>query len=788
MPISGMHCAACVARVEKALAGVAGVLKAEVLLTENRAQLRVEPGWSAVALMAALRKVGYDIPLTQASLHLSGLHDAADALRAHEALARVPGVVLVQVNLGAATAALQALPSTAPGALLQAARAAGFGAALQTQTDAGSALAQEAARLRRDVLLAWALTLPLLLPMLVQPFGLHLMLPGAWQALLAAGVQFGPGRRFYRAAWAGLRAGSPGMDVLIALGSSAAFGLSAWLLGRGAGAMDLFFESGAAILSFVLLGRWLEARAKRATGAALRGLQELAPAQAELWRDGQWQLHPLAELKPGDRVRVRPGGRIPCDGRLTEGRSHINEAHLNGEPMPLARAPGDLLRAGGLNLDGVIELRATQTAAASSLAQLVRLIESAQASKAPIQGLADRVAARFVPAVMLLALLTLAGWVLAGQGGRGLLAAVAVLVVACPCALGLATPTAVVVGIGQAARRGLLVRDAGALEQLAGIQRMAFDKTGTLTRGEPELAHIEPLADLNRLQVQALAAALAQGSSHPLSQALRQAQGDLPTPEAKDLRTLAGLGLQGQLGELRLHLGSSRYLAELGLPTGAWESAAQAQATQGYSVSWLAQTQPEPRLLGLLAFGDRARTEARSALDALRAQGLRCSLLSGDRPETAMALARGLGFAEADDVHGGLLPQDKLSAIHAWKARGEAVAMVGDGINDAPALAAADVGIALGADGQGTALAAESATLTLLANDLRRIPEAVALARRTLLTIRMNLFWAFGFNALMLPLAMAGRLPPMAASAAMAASSLMVLGNALWLRRWRYKA
>ncbi len=783
LPISGMHCAACVARVEKTLAGVPGVRKAEVLLTDNRAQLQLEPGWSAVALMSAVRKAGYDVPLTQATLHLQGLHDAADALRAHEALARVPGVVLVQVNLGAASVALQALPSTQPAALLQAARAAGFAAALQTQNDPGGILAAEQAALRRDLLLAWTLTVPLLAPMLAMPFGLHLMLPGAVQALLAAAVQFGPGRRFYKAAWAGLRARSPGMDLLIALGSSAALGLSLWLLWRGAGPMELFFESGASILSFVLLGRWLEARAKRATGSALRGLQELAPAQVELWRDGAWRLEPLAELKPGDRVRVRPGARIPCDGRLSEGRTHVDEAHLSGEPLPLAKQPGDSLRAGALNLDGVIELRATQTAAASSLAQLVRLVESAQASKAPIQRLADRVAARFVPAVLLLALGTLLVWTLIGRWGQGLVAAVSVLVVACPCALGLATPTAVVVGIGRAARRGLLVRDAAALEQLATIDRIVFDKTGTLTRGQPELVGIEPLADSNRLQVQALAAALAHGSDHPLAKALVQAQGELPTPTATELRSLAGLGLTGKLGELQLHLGSSRYMAELGLSTGAWEGSAQQQAARGHSVSWLASTQPAAQLLGLLSFGDRPRAEAATALQTLREQGLRCSLLSGDRPEAAQAVAQQLGFQSEDDVHGGLLPQDKLGAIHAWKARGERVAMVGDGINDAPALAAADVGIAMGAGGRGTEVAAQAATLTLLHDDLRRIPEGLRLARRTLRAIRQNLVWAFGFNALMLPLAMAGQLHPMGASAAMAASSLLVLGNALRLRR-----
>jgi Cu+-exporting ATPase len=443
--------------------------------------------------------------------------------------------------------------------------------------------------------------------------------------------------------------------------------------------------------------------------------------------------------------------------------------------------------AGALNLDGVLELTATQTAAASSLGQLVRLVETAQASKAPIQRLADRVAARFVPAVLGLALLTLLGWgLITGQWEQGLVNAVAVLVVACPCALGLATPTAVVVGIGQAARLGFLVRDAAALEQLAGVQRMAFDKTGTLTQGRPELLQVE-LVDLqmNRLQAQALAAAIAQGSTHPLSQALRRAQGELPVPEAKAQRERAGLGAEAQIGGETFVLGSSRLLAELGLSTALYERQAAAQGAQGRSVSWLARRSPNPQVLALFAFGDEPRPDAAEALAALRGLGLQLALLSGDRPEAALAMARRLGLDDPEAVHGGLLPADKLSSLHAWRARGDTVAFVGDGLNDAPALAAADVGIAIAPAEGGNDLSRQAASLTLLAPQLVRLPQAVRLARATLRNIRQNLGWAFGFNLLMLPLAMAGQLPPALAAGAMAGSSLMVVGNALRLRRWR---
>ncbi len=786
--IAGMHCAACVDRVEKALQRVPGLLKASVLLTDQRAELELQTGWQAKHLVQALQEAGYDAPLSQASLVLEGLHETVQVPRLEAALRAVPGVVEVAVNLAQSSVRLQALPSTPALALLTAAREAGFAAALQTLNASGpnsDPLALENAALRRDMVLAWVATAPLLLPMFGMLVGWHLHLPAWLQALLAAAVLLGPGRRLLRAGWRGLRAGAPGMDLLVSIGALSAFALSGALALQGKTGMELFFESSAAIVSFVLLGRWLEAGAKRATGSAVRALQALMPETAEVFIKGAWRAMPLAELLPGTKVRVRPGQRVPVDGRVEAGRSHINLAHLTGEPLPKAVDEGELVSAGALNLDGVLELLATQTAAASSLGQLVRLVETAQASKPPIQRLADRVSARFVPAVLVIALLTLLGWLVAGQWQVGLMNAVAVLVVACPCALGLATPTAVVVGIGQAAKLGLLVRDATALEQLAGVDRIAFDKTGTLTLGRPQLMHIELIASgLNRLQAQGLAAALAQASPHPLARAMRDAQGDLPQPVAKFLRERPGLGMEGELDGRRLVLGSSRMMAEMGIPTVALERLAAAQAQQGRSVSWLAEQAPNAQLLALLAFGDEPRPDAAQTLAELQRLGLTVSLLSGDRPEAAAAMASRLGMKDADAVHGGLLPADKLSSLHAWRAQGETVAMVGDGLNDAPALAAADVGIAMGGL-EGTDVSRAAAGLTLLQPQLLRIPQAVRLARATLRTIKQNLAWAFGFNLLMIPLAIAGQLPPMLAASAMAGSSLMVVGNALRLRAWR---
>ncbi len=784
--IGGMHCAACVGRVERALQRVPGVLKAEVLLTENRAQLSLASGWQAPLLTQALSEAGYEVPLTSATLHVDGLHDPTQAERLQAALAAVPGVVRVGLNVAQGQARIHALPATQAQALLEAAQAAGFTAALQTQTEPDP-LAAELLRLRRDLLLAWAATAPLALPMLGMAWGAHLAWPAAVQAVLAAIVVFGPGGwRVHKAAWGGLKARAPGMDVLVSLGAVSAYGLSLWLWARGAAPQGLFFESSAAIVSFVLLGRWLEAGAKRATGGALRELQAALPNTVEVLRSGQWQSLALAKLQVGETVRLRPGQRVPCDGVISAGRTHVNEAHLTGESLPMSRDVGEAVRAGALNLDGVVELQATQLPAASSLAQLVRLVESAQASKAPIQRLADEWAARFVPVVIGLALLTLAGWLLAGAGTDALLHAVAVLVVACPCALGLATPAAVVVGIGQAALNGVVVRDAAALETLARVQRMAFDKTGTLTLGQPQLQHVEALAPLSRLQAQALAAALSQGSEHPLSQALVRAQGGLPDMKAVNVQAIPGLGLTGEIDGQRLHLGSSRYMAEIGVSTALLEASAGPQAARGYAISWLATSTPQPALLAVLAFADTLRPEAPEALQALQRMGLHLSLLSGDRPEAAVAIGARLGLP-ADEVHGGLLPADKLSSLAAWRSRGERVAMVGDGLNDAPALAAADVGIAMAAPGQGTDASVQAAGMAVVQPDLRRVGDAVRLARATLTNIRQNLGWAFGFNALMIPLAMAGRVDPMWAAAAMASSSLVVVGNALRLRRWRPK-
>jgi Cu+-exporting ATPase len=596
---------------------------------------------------------------------------------------------------------------------------------------------------------------------------------GWWQLALAAPVQFWLGARFYRAGWAALRAGTGNMDLLVALGTSAAFGLSLWGLLRGW--HHLYFEASAVVILFILLGKYLEARARRATGAAIEALLALRPRTARRLADGAEQEVPAAALAIGDRVVVRPGERIPADGLVREGEAGIDESALTGESRPVARGPGDAVSTGTIALDGrlVVEVRAV--GAETVLARTAALVAAAQASRAPVQRLVDRVSAVFVPTVIGIAALTLLGWLLAGAGAEAaVLRAVAVLVIACPCALGLATPAAIMAGTGAAARAGILIRDAEAIERAGAITLVAFDKTGTLTEGRPRLAAIATTPDVTEAEALRLAAALQAGSEHPLARAvldravLHHAGPNLPP--VTGFRALPGRGVAGTVEGRALLLGSPRLLAE----SGADPAGLAAPATM--TPAWLIEGS---RVLALLAFEDTERPGAAGAIATLARMGPKTAMLSGDSPDVVAAVAARLGITEAA---AGLLPADKAERVAAWHAAGERVAMVGDGVNDAPALAAADLGIAMGS---GTDIAIQAAGITLLRPDPALVPAALAVTRRTLRTIRQNLGWAFGYNLIGLPLAAAGLLSPMLAGAAMAFSSVSVLANALRLARWR---
>jgi Cu+-exporting ATPase len=782
LPVAGMTCASCVSRVEKALMAVPGVRAAAANLATEKVTLSTDPGVDPAALVAAVRRAGYDVPVATSTLDIEGMTCASCVARVEKSLRRVPGVLEASVNLATERASVQALASVDVAALAEAVRRTGFGVRV-----AGAPPPRPAAGPGEGgrVLLAGLLTLPLVLPMLLHPLGIHWM-PGAmWQLALATPVQLWLGARFYRAAWHALRGGTGNMDLLVALGTSAAYGLSLFELLRAQEAPGhLYFEASASVLTLVLLGKWLEGRAKRQTTAAIRALQALRPATARVRRDGRDVEVPVEQVVPGDQVAVRPGDRVPVDGEILEGRSHLDEALITGESLPVARGPGERVTAGSVNVDGVLLLRTVAVGGETTLARIVRLVESAQAAKAPVQRLVDRVSALFVPAVLAVALLTFAGWWwAAGDWQQALVTAVSVLVIACPCALGLATPTAIMVGTGVAARHGILVRDAEALELAHAASVVAFDKTGTLTMGQPELVALHAAEGCADDELLRLAAALQADSAHPLARATLAlaARRGLNPGRAAEARALPGVGVEGQVDGRPLTLGSSQLLEQHGIDPGPLGPVAEALETAGHTLSWLLE-QPlagEPRLLGLLAFGDAVKPGAAAAVAGLRALGVRTVMLTGDNPGSARAVAGRLGI---DEVHARVLPADKAAAVQALRKAGGTVAMVGDGINDAPALAAADIGIAMAT---GADVAMETAGITLMRGDPRLVPAAIGLSRRTLSTIRRGLFWAFAYNVVGIPLAALGMLDPVVAGAAMALSSVSVVLNALTLKRWR---
>ena len=799
LPIEGMTCASCVQRVEKALARVPGVRSAAVNLATETAAVELAQPVASGALAEAVRHAGYAVPQETVTFAVHGMTCASCVARVERALQQVPGVVAVEANLASEQArVVRWRGQAATPDLLAALRRAGY--------DGHDAAAATAAMLERHpqrlsegarVALAAALSAPLLLPMLAGGFGWPLALAPAWQLALAAPVQFWLGARFYRAGWSALRAGSGNMDLLVAIGTSAAFALSLVLMVRhpGGHAPHLYFESAAVVITLVLFGKWLEARAKRQTTDAIRALHALRPDVARVQRDAAEVELPVAQLRLGDVVVVRPGERIPVDGDIVDGASHVDESLLTGESLPVPRQRGDRVIGGAVNGEGMLRVRASALGAESTLSRIARLVEQAQAHKAPIQRLVDRVSAVFVPVVVGAALLTWLAWGwLDGQWTAGLLNAVAVLVIACPCALGLATPTAIMVGTGVAARHGILIKDAQALELAHAVRTVAFDKTGTLTEGRPRLIELHPLDGGDASALLGLAAALQAGSEHPLARAVLAARApDAPAgPTASDLQTAAGRGIGGSVDGRRLRLGSERWMRELGADLGAEAARADALRQRGHTVSWLAELRDDglAEVLALLAFGDAPKPSAAAAIAALKRLGVTTLLISGDNEGAVRAVGAALGI---DDVRAEVLPGDKAQVVASLRAAQHGhgkVAMVGDGINDAPALAAADVGIAMGGrDAAGRALgsdaAMQAAGVTLLRGDPLLVPQTIELSRRTTSKIRQNLFWAFVYNVVGIPLAALGLLSPVIAGAAMALSSASVVGNALTLRRWR---
>jgi Cu+-exporting ATPase len=710
------------------------------------------------------------------TLEVGGMTCASCSGRVEKALRAAPGVLDASVNLATEKATVSGNRPLDAHAIIGAIERAGYTAAEPAAEGAAAPPARGHA-VPWALVCAVVLSVPLLAPMLAGVAGWHVMLPGWWQFALATPVQFILGARFYRAGWHALRAGSGNMDLLVAIGTSAAWGLSTWLLLAGGAMPHLYFESSAVVITLVLLGKWLEARAKGQTVAALGALGSLLPADALVRRGGAEVVVPLASIVPGDVLVVRPGARVPADAVVIEGTGAVDESLLTGESMPVQKGPGARVAGGAVNSEALLVVRVTAVGADTMLANIIRLVEDAQAVKAPIQHLVDRVSAVFVPVVLAISGLTLLAWGwLTGDWQTALINAVAVQVIACPCALGLATPAAIMVGTGTAARHGILIRDALALETAHLVTTVAFDKTGTLTEGKPVLLAVEG----DRARVLALAGAVQQASTHPLALAVLQAAREqgVALPAVTDAQALPGRGVAGRVGDGMVWLGNQGLVEELHVATAPLLAAADAHAARGRTVSWLVQGSD---LVGLLVFGDRVKPGSRAARRATAALGVDSVMLTGDNAGSAQAVAAATGITR---FHANLLPADKARVLADYKANGK-VAMVGDGINDAPALAAADVGIALAS---GTDVAMASAGIVLMRTDPGLVADAVDLSRRTYRTIRQNLGWAFAYNVVGIPLAACGWLNPVLAGAAMALSSVCVVGNALRLRRWRAPA
>lgn len=740
--------------------------------------------------VASSAVVGQPNTLTD-DISIGGMTCASCVMRVERALKKQPGVQSATVNLATESARVTFDPTLInDGRLRRAVRDAGYEPRTAAQAnDADSASAWAGFM---PVAIGLLLSAPLVLPMVGDLFGKHWMLPAWIQFLLATPVQFILGARFYKAGWGALKAMSGNMDLLVAIGTSAGWGLSMWLwlTAEPDVMVHLYFEGSAVVVTLVLLGKWLEARAKRQTTTAIRALHALRPEVAHvIAKSGTESDVPVAELIVGDTLAVRPGERFAADGVVQEGRTQVDESMLTGEPLPVEKNIDDKLTAGSINGDGRVLMRVTATGSETVLAHIIRLVEDAQVAKAPIQRLVDQVAAVFVPVVLVLALITLLGWWWArGSGELALIHAVAVLVIACPCALGLATPAAIMAGTGVAAKQGILIKDVQALELAHKVDVVAFDKTGTLTVGQPRLTAMVAAPGVDEDELLSHAAAVQRGSEHPLARAVvaaAEARALSAPVDAQNVHAVPGRGTEGTVGDSDWLIGSLRWMQELGVSLGTLtDPAAQLQAS-GATVSAVAKRSGGVlQLCGLLAFGDEPKAGAKEALQALRERGVRIVMISGDNRGAALAMARRLGLRD-DEVMADVLPGDKAAVVNALKrdadGKTHTVAMVGDGVNDAPALAAADVGIAMGT---GTDVAMHAAAITLMRGDVALVAGALEISKRTVAKIRQNLFWAFAYNAAGIPLAAFGYLSPVVAGAAMAMSSVSVMTNALLLKRW----
>lgn len=763
LAIGGMSCASCSNAVESALNKVPGVIKATVNLATETAHIEFEESAAVKGLIAS--------PPKNAVIQLA-IQSVMDAGYEAELIQSEP--TTQDTELSALTSSSQAqVASLADKKQL----------AFQRET--------------RHLIWAMLLTLPLAIPMVGMPFGYHWMLPGWVQMALATLVQFWLANRFYKGAWTAIRNRTGNMDLLVSIGTLAAYGLSVYMVWQQQ--THIYFEASASVVTLVMLGKWLEGRAKRQTTAAIAALQALKPETARLVLDGVEREVPLEIIHAGDYVLVRPGERIPVDGVVLEGQSHVDEALITGESEPIHKTQGNRVTGGSVNMDGLLQIQTTAVGAESTLSRIIRLVEDAQAAKPEIQKLVDKVSAVFVPVVLVIALLTLLGWGVFGGAEslssgvqespweQAILNAVAVLVIACPCALGLATPTAIMAGTGVAATQGILIKDANALEMAHNIQTVVLDKTGTLTEGKPTLLDFKAVGDLHTLL--ARAASAEQGSMHPLATAVvNKAKAlNLHIPQPLNLQDTAGKGIRAELQDgTTVVVGTTRWMLELGIPQSDMDGLARDLSPQANTRSWVAESSPTAKdsieLTGVLAFGDAIKPSAQIAVSSLKALGIHTVLLTGDTLKSAQQVADFLGL---DEVRAEQLPGDKSKAIAELKSSSnppQVVAMVGDGINDAPALATADVSFAMSS---GTDVAMYTADVTLMRSDPSLVASTIDISRRTYNKIKQNLFWAFVYNLIGIPLAALGYLNPVIAGTAMALSSVSVVTNALMLKRWK---